>query len=340
MKNPNGYGTVVKLSGKRRNPYCARKTVGFNEKGYPIYKAVGYYKTRSEALIALGEYNHNPYDIDLAKITLKELYERWSKRAFPKMPEKTMRSHQTSFKHMRLLHDTPYRKIKAFQMQDVIDNCGRGYSTQGQIKTLFGKLDEYAMELDVIVKKNSDLIHSAPIEETKKEPFTDEEVKALLKIKNQPWVDSVLFLLHTGLRITELLGLKSENVNLDEMTMVCGIKTAAGKNRTIPIHPDIEELVKRRIEEGNTYLFALDKEIPMKRHQYIKMWDNIMEQIGAHHTPHECRHTLRSKLDAANANKKCIDMIMGHKSKDVGLRVYTHKTVEDLHNAIRMIKYY
>ena len=37
MKNPNGYGSVVKLSGNRRKPFCARKTSGWNEKGHPIY---------------------------------------------------------------------------------------------------------------------------------------------------------------------------------------------------------------------------------------------------------------------------------------------------------------
>lgn len=339
MKNPNGFGSVVKLSGKRRNPYCARKTVGFNDKGYPIYKAVGYYKTRPEALIALGEYNHNPYDIDLAKITLKELYERWSKRAFSKMPSNTANGHRSAFKHMRVLYDMPYRKIKAFQMQDVIDDCGRGYSTQGQIKTLFGKLDEYAMELDIIMKKNSDLIHSAPIEESKKEPFTDEEVKALFKIKDQPWVDSVLFLLHTGFRITEFFNLKSENVNLDDMTMKSGVKTAAGKDRLVPIHPDIADFVKAHLAQGNKYLFTSDSNKQLSRNSYIPHWDKVMEQIGATHTPHEARHTLRSKLDSAGANKKCIDMIMGHKSKDVGERIYTHKTIEDLHEAIRSIKY-
>ena len=42
MKNPNGYGSVVKLSGRRRNPFAVRKTIGFNEKGHPIYKTIGY----------------------------------------------------------------------------------------------------------------------------------------------------------------------------------------------------------------------------------------------------------------------------------------------------------
>ena len=63
-----------------------------------------------------------------------------------------------------------------------------------------------------------------------------------------------------------------------------------------------------------------------------------MEQLHLHHTPHECRHTFRSRLDSANANKRCIDLLMGHTSKDVGERVYTHKTLDELKDTIILLK--
>ena len=131
MKNPNGYGSVVKLSGNRRKPYCARKTSGWNDKGYPIYKVIGYFAERQEAMIALAEYNRNPFDVDLSKITMKELFEKWSKRDFSKMSKSSASSHKSAFKHASALHNAPYKNIKAYQMQEVIDNCGCGYSTQG-----------------------------------------------------------------------------------------------------------------------------------------------------------------------------------------------------------------
>ncbi len=61
MKLPNGAGSVYKLSGKRRNPWVARKTVGYTVvpetlKAYPDYKFIGYYPTKQEALTALFEY--------------------------------------------------------------------------------------------------------------------------------------------------------------------------------------------------------------------------------------------------------------------------------------------
>ena len=46
MKNPNGYGTVVKLSGNRRRPWAVRKSLGQNEKGQPILKTIGYTATK------------------------------------------------------------------------------------------------------------------------------------------------------------------------------------------------------------------------------------------------------------------------------------------------------
>lgn len=62
-----------------------------------------------------------------------------------------------------------------------------------------------------------------------------------------------------------------------------------------------------------------------------------MQLFNMDHTPHECRHTFRSRLDTAGANSVCIDRIMGHASKGTGERIYTHKTIQELKNAIELI---
>uniref|UniRef100_UPI0025A01BB4 tyrosine-type recombinase/integrase n=1 Tax=Faecalibaculum rodentium TaxID=1702221 RepID=UPI0025A01BB4 len=54
-------------------------------------------------------------------------------------------------------------------------------------------------------------------------------------------------------------------------------------------------------------------------------------------TPHEARHTFETLLDNAGGNRKCIDMLMGHKSKDVGNRVYNHKTLKQLRQTIELL---
>ena len=64
-----------------------------------------------------------------------------------------------------------------------------------------------------------------------------------------------------------------------------------------------------------------------------------MKEYGFNHLTHDCRHTFISKLDTAGANKVAIDRIVGHSSKTIGEKVYTHKTVKDLHEAIQKLSY-
>lgn len=336
MRNPNGYGTVAKLSGNRRNPFVVRKTVGWNDKGHPIYDTIGYFPTREAGMIALAEYNKSPWDIDAEKTTMEELFELFQEKKMPKMGKSSQSSLKSAFKHCKKYHKMKYKEMKSFHMQDCIDNCGRGYSTQWAIKNLFGQLDKFALEIDVIDKSYAPLTTADPIPETKKRPFTDEEVEKVWKIKDKPWVDSVLVFLYSGFRISELLGLKTENVDLDQGTFQGGTKSASGKNRIVPIHSKIFELVQRRVEEGNEYLFSINGK-KVSTPKYYEIWNSIMNELEMEHTPHECRHTFRSRLDSAGANKVCIDLMMGHKSKEVGERVYTHKTLEELKEAIELI---
>lgn len=337
MKNPNGYGTVAKLSGNRRKPFVVRKTRGWDDRGYPVYETVGYFATREEGMLALAEYNRNPFDIQASKITLKELYDKWVEKKLPKLGASSQGSLKAAFKHCRMIQDMRYKEIRSFHMQDCIDQCGCGYSTQWAIKNLFGHLDKFAMELDVISKMYSTLITAEPIPETSKQPFTLDEINALWKIQDQEWVDTVLILLYSGWRITELLTLKAEDVDLIQGTMKGGIKTRNGKGRIVPIHPLIQPFIEHWLNRGFEYLITDEHGKKLSDGQYRPHFKGIMEQLGFDHCPHECRHTLRTRLDSLGANKKCIDMILGHKSKDVGERVYTHKTIAELKQAIELI---
>lgn len=337
MRNPNGYGSVVKLSGNRRRPFMARKTVGFDNKGYPIYKAVGYAATREEAMILLAEYNRNPYDLDARKITVAEVYNRWVDNRAGKLTPSTVRGLKSAWKHCKTIYNVKYCELKAHQMQDCIDDCVYGYATKGTIKNLFHHLDRYALELDIIAKCNSDLVKAPPIPDSTKVPFTEDEISALWAIKNQEWVDSILVLIYMGWRISEFLNIKTTDVNFATGVITGGTKTKSGKNRIVPIHPLILPFIKERCREGNEYVFSY-KGKRCAENTYYKIWSKIMEQLHIKHTPHECRHTFRSRLDSAGANTVCMNLLMGHKSKEVGERVYTHKIVDELIDTINLLR--
>ena len=337
MKHPNGYGTVAKMSGNRRNPFVVRKTTGWDDRGYPKYLTVGYYPTREAGLIALAQYNQSPYDVDAQKITFEEIYKKWLENRAGKLGDSNASSLKSAFKHCANVYKMKYKDLRAFHMQDIIDTCGKGYSTQSAIKNLFTHLDKYAFELDIINKCFSELTKAAPIPETSKTPFTDEEVNALWNISSETWVDTSLIFLYSGWRISELLELKREDVDLEAGTMKGGKKTASGKNRIVPIHSKIFDIVKARYDEGGEYLLSYNgKQVSAFR--YYDFWSDIMNRINANHTVHETRHTFRTRLDSAGGNKVCIDRIMGHASTSTGERVYTHKTIQELKDTIELIK--
>ncbi len=336
MKNPNNYGSIAKLSGNRRKPYIVRKTTGYNDKGHPIYKIIGYTTTKEEALQLLANYNHSPYDINLHKITVQELYDMFIQCESNKMTIASIKYLQVAWKHCKDIYTLCYKELKAFHMQDCIDKCTLSSYSKWAIKTLFTNLDRFAMKLDIIVKCNSTLITAPTLPETSKKPFTNEEIAKLWNISNQIWVDSILVLIYMGWRISELLAIKITDIDLKNNTIVGGIKTKSGKNRIVPIHPRILPLITNRMKDDALYLFSCN-DSKCKLMSYYSIWNKIMKQVNLQHTPHECRHTFRTMLDNAGGNKVCIDLLMGHKSQGTGERVYTHKTIEQLKDTILLL---
>ena len=50
--------------------------------------------------------------------------------------------------------------------------------------------------------------------------------------------------------------------------------------------------------------------------------------------PYECRHTFATMLDNNDTNPKIKKLLLGHSSNDVTEKVYTHKTIEQLREAV------
>jgi site-specific recombinase XerD len=335
MKNPNGYGGIVKLSGNRRRPYMIRKTVGWNDKGYPIYKAIGYTETREEALILLADYNKSPYDLDTKAITVSEVYEKWIEiqEISGRRSINTIIAAKTAWNHCTSVYDIPYRKLRAYHIQACMDFCNLSYSSKNAIRSLFVGLDKFALERDIISKSYAALVESIPIPPTSKCVFTDEEISLIWKNADIPEMDCVLILLYSGWRFSELLALKKTDIDIKANTMRGGIKTKNGKNRIVPIHPKILPFIMARYNTPGDYLFQISEK------KFRCIWSENLKKIEINHTPHECRHTFRSALDSAGGNKVCIDLLMGHASSGTGERVYTHKTLDELRSTIGLIPY-
>lgn len=335
MKAPNGYGGITKLSGRRRRPYVVRLTTGHNEKGYPIYKVLGYFRTRIEANMALSEYHRTPYNLDDINITTSELFEK-AYCSIKNMSESAMKSYLYSFnKHIKpKIGGIPYKDIKLAAMQEICDSCEK--PTAGRhIKGVFVLLDSFAMQNDIIVKSYSQFIKlETYVVRTIKKVFTYEEIAKLWENEKNGDITAkiILVYLYTGFRRNELEDMTKENIS--DGCFIGGSKTKAGKNRIVPIHSRIRHIIDEFLQD-DSYLLPEQS----KNFFYYTFPRYCEKVLGTRHVPHECRHTFITELNKRHADPICIDRIVGHSSGLVGHDVYTHKTIKELADCIELVKY-
>ena len=69
------------------------------------------------------------------------------------------------------------------------------------------------------------------------------------------------------------------------------------------------------------------------------IWEksSVKKSLSTRHLPHDGRHTCATLLDNAEVPLKIRQLILGHSSQDITNRVYTHKTLQQLLNAINQI---
>lgn len=341
LKNPNGYGSVYKLSGKRRKPWGVRKTIGWDENGKQLYQNIGYYADRSEAMMALAEFNKNPYTTEASQVTFAELFDLWSKDKFKKVSKSNINGYNASFKISKTLHNMKFVDIRKTHLQKVIDNCNKGHATLRKIKVLFNQLFKHALENDLVQKDYSKFVEiGANTEESKRKPFSKNEVSTLWTfVDRMDFIDTILIMIYTGLRPGELLSIKNAEIELDKRIMRGGSKTKAGKNRVIPIHERILPFIEARYNKSNEYFIVNHENKQMKYWNYYEeKWKKIMEQLEMEHKPHDCRHTFASRMHLYGADKLYIKRIMGHASSDITDKVYTHTDIEQLIAAVDLLK--
>lgn len=344
MKNPNGYGSVYKLSGKRRKPYGARITIGWDDHGKQIYKIIGYYAARPEAMMALAEYNRNPYDLDAGKVTFRQVYDRFSEDKYPKLSSSNLHGYKAAYNVCGPLMDIRFADIKKSHLQAVVDGCGKNYPTLRKLRVFFHQIFRYAMENDVISKDYSKFIeiaHHKTTDDNKRLPFSTAEVNRLWQnVERNEHVQIILMLIYSGVRISELLDLEKKDVHLDERYFdVVKSKTDDGI-RKVPISirtlPFFEYWLNK---DGCKFLLSTpDGGHFTYRNYYDSYWKPFMAEMGMKHRPHDTRHTTISMLAASKIDQTIIKRIVGHSgAMSLTERVYTHFEIQQLVDAIDQI---
>ena len=369
-RRPNGSGTVVKLSGRRRKPFCAKVTLDERNltNGEKKRLVIGTFETYQEALNALSLYSltvnntiskKEAMEIDpevYQKVqdkmskkvpTFLDIYYILDKDEFSLLSPQTQNSMHGAIKHLKKLHYLKIDQITLRMIQDVFDEDGSNHSTQVHMKTICTKVFRYAV-VNQYIERNDDYtsyIRIAKYEESDMHrSYTINEILALKKA-DTPEAHIMLIFIYTGVRINELLNINRDNIHIDEKCdddgterlisyMITGSKTKAGKNRIVPIHDDIKQYVIDELLKPEKKLVDVTYANFTTRTVLIK----VNKLLNTHHTMHDTRKTFATLCQMNNLNVYIRKKVLGHRMNDITFDVYTNESKNRLWTEINKIK--
>ena len=343
MKLPNNFGSIVKLPGRRRKPWAARKKI--DEK----YRYLGYFDTYEAALTFLVEYNKDPSVYAPSLITFAEIYQQEITERSKKIAPVTVRSYRTAFNNCTALHSRKFLSLKVTDLQGVINALserGIGQPAQKKVRQLFHNIYSYAVKYQLI-PQTADISHFVDVDKYKpkyiKTPFNTRQlnrVKALAETSDPLalWATAVLMMCYAGTRPSEFLRIKKSDVKLKSRVFTIGqSKTAAGTNRLIPISLKTMPYFEKWMERPGATLITDDEGNSLSYGRFARRFKKVMIASSCKHTPHECRHTTATNFNNKGANMTSVKRILGHADRDVTTGVYTHKDIRQLKKAIDVL---
>lgn len=146
----------------------------------------------------------------------------------------------------------------------------------------------------------------------------------------------------TGIRLSELINLKLDDINYHQMLIK--VRGKGNKDRVIPLHnelvnslegyTDLREKMVR--ENANNYLILRDdgqKAYPVLVYRIVKKYLELITTVEKK-SPHVLRHTFATHLLNKGADLNAIKDLLGHEGL-AATQVYTHNSLEQLKSVFK-----
>ncbi len=137
------------------------------------------------------------------------------------------------------------------------------------------------------------------------------------------------FLLKTGARISEALGIRLDACRADGGVFVCRVLGKGGKTRELRISQGLFAEI-RTVYPGDTWLFGTATGEPVRRqYAYKRIAGGVLTASGRTYSPHCARHTFATRALERTGKLKAVSAYLGHASAAITLDMYTHEELTD-----------
>ena len=341
MKRPNGYGSIVKLGGRRRRPYGVQITditasrLPSSDGTYrQKRKWLGYYATREEAFQALEDYNKNKNKApaDYIGITFEQVWGIYSSRALSNVKPSTANAYRAAFKKCAPIYKRRMTDLRIPDLQAIADaHAGESKSSLNNIRLVMGFVFEWCIKNDILQKDYSPYVEIKPKGVQNHMPLTHAQVNAIVSKPEHDLIDKLAIIyIFTGVRPKELIDLKKSDIHMPEQYFrITAAKTKNGI-RIVPIADALLPLFKSVYDSSQTDMF-----VNIIYTDYLKKFKTLFPG----HLPHDTRSTFISFLAEKDVPLVTIQKIVGHKSGNITTDIYTRLSLQPLLSADNKLDY-
>lgn len=259
--------------------------------------------------------------------------------------------------------------VKPIHCQKIFsDMADEGYKTTTiyQTRIALYNLFEFARENDVLIanpcKKSLKSDMGKPSD--KKEALTiDAQKKFLEAVVGYSYENQYRFVLQTGLRTGELIGLKWSDIDFENRTMKIertmeyrykvgewrvGPPKSKSGYRTIPLTDEAICILENQRSKNKSLklvpmewkdiVFLCRKGTPVKNSTYDTGLFKYCDRVGIpRFSMHVLRHTFATRCIEGGMKPKTLQKILGHSNIGITMNLYVHITEDEKHREIDLV---